>query len=196
MLLGLVAPAPAQQHDAEARDAYAQGRAAYEGKRYEEALEKFKRSYTLSGEAALLYNIASALQSLNRPGEAAAILRDYLSARPTDPNRAELEGRIASLGKAQQMLDRESERKAKLRADEEAKARAAGLWLSQADVDRRLELQAVRDAKKRRRVLGLALGLSLGPIVVGGIIAGIVCGLGKCSSTKKVWDYGPTTVTP
>ncbi len=113
MLLGVVAPARAQQHDAEARDAYAQGRAAYEGKRYEEALEKFKRSYTLSGEAALLYNIASALQSLNRPGEAAAILRDYLSARPTDPNRAELEGRIASLGKAQQMLDRENERKAK-----------------------------------------------------------------------------------
>jgi predicted Zn-dependent protease len=196
-LLLLATPAFAQQHDAEARAAFIAGREAYEAKHYDQALEQFKLSYTLSGEPALLYNIASALQSLNRPGEAATSLRDYIKARPNDPTRPELEGRITTLDEAQQLIDREHTRVQRILAEEEAARRAAGGWIAESEVEHRLSLEREHDRRKRRRTLILGLSLSLGPLVIGGVVAGIVCGLGKCSSQgPKDYDFGKTTVTP
>jgi tetratricopeptide (TPR) repeat protein len=88
-----------------ARTLYGQGKAAYEAGRFQEAYESFKTAYLLSQEPALLYNIASALQGLDRPHDAAETLRSYLRARPNDPDRAAIEERITTLEEAQRVLD-------------------------------------------------------------------------------------------
>ena len=212
LLLVLAAgPARAQQRDEDAKAAYTAGKAAYEAKRFDEALERFNRSYVLSGQAALLYNIASTLQQLNRPGNAAETLRDYLKARPTDSDRGELETRIADLTMAQQILDRDKHEKDKLLAEQEARMareRAARVatdgdlkplagWLSEAESDRRLELVKLHE-KKRRRGLGIGLGVGVGLLVVGGALAlGFCLGTKACSSPEvHNFDFGKMTVTP
>ena len=69
-----LAAADARQ-DEGARNAFKVGRAAYETGDYQLAFDKFKESFQLSHEPALLYNIASALQGLKRPHEAAEALQ-------------------------------------------------------------------------------------------------------------------------
>ena len=192
-------PAAAQQHDAEARDAFTAGKKAYEAKQYDAALADFQRCYTLSGEPALLYNISSSFQAMNRPGEAADALRDYLKARPSDPNAAELARRITTLRKAQELIDAENTRKAAEaeRLKQEQAARRDAGWLAVAETDRKLEFEHLRDQRRRRRI-GLIAGVTIGSVVVvGGIITGVLVGLGKCSPKEAHdFDYGRMSVTP
>jgi tetratricopeptide (TPR) repeat protein len=205
LLCGPFGSAHAQQREAAAKEAFFAGKAAYDAKRFDEALEQFKRCYTLGGQPALLYNIASTLQNLNRPGEAADALREYLSVRKNDADRPEIENRIASLDRAQALIDRESEHKRK--REEEAAARRrrelelerpatpAGALLTEAQVERKLEVERDRE-RRRKRNLALGLGIGLGALAVGGIAAGVVCGLGHCSSSPaQDYDFGRVTVT-
>jgi len=176
--------ARAQQKDAEARVAYAEGRDAYRAGRYTVALEKFRLSYTLSGQPALLYNISTTLQSLNRPGEAADTLEAYLRARPDDPDRAALEKRISELRVSQSI------------SVQPAPAPAPGPgpgsgWISDAEADK-----LIAGEKRRRKRLAIGLGVGLGSLAIGGIVVGVVCGLGYCSrSEPKDWDYAKNPVT-
>ena len=205
MLLVAIASAPAhaQQRDEDAKAAYAAGKSAYEAKHFEEALDRFKRSYVLSGQPALLYNIASTLQQLNRPGDAADTLRDFVKARPTDPDRPEIEKRISDLVQAQQLLDRDKAEKDRLVAEQEARharERAARLaadeglrvvpgWLTESEADRRLTLLRQHE-KKRRRTLAIGLGVGFGLLLVGGAVAGAVCGTGHCTpSPPRDYDF-------
>ena len=199
--------ASGQQRDTDARVEFQLGKSAYEQKNFQQALEHFKKSYTLSGEAALLYNIASTQQNLDRPGEAARSLRDYLSARPQDPDRAELERRIASLGQAQVILDRDAEHRRALEAEtaeaqrkqielEKLRAQPAPGWLTEADAEQRAVLATQRERHHRKHV-AVGLGVGLGTLAVAGVVIGVVCGLGYCGSgPAKDFDYGKTTVTP
>jgi len=116
--------ARAQQRIEQAKREFLDGRAAYERGDYKAAYDKFKQSYILSAQPALLYNIASALQGLGRPGEAAEVLRDYLRAVPGDPEKPLVEKRIASLEEAQRLLDRELAL-SRRRDEEERRAREA-----------------------------------------------------------------------
>jgi tetratricopeptide (TPR) repeat protein len=115
--------AHAQQRIEQAKKEYLDGRAAYERGDYRVAYDKFKQSYILSQQPALLYNIASALQGLGRPGEAADALKDYLRLMPTDPERPLVEKRIAGLEEAQRLIDRENAL-ARRREDEERRLAA------------------------------------------------------------------------
>src|SRR5260370_39343769 len=99
-----VSAADARQEQA-ARDALKAGRAAYESGDYQVAYDKFKESFQLSHEPALLYNIASALQGLKRPHEAAEALRSFLRLQPNDSDRPKIEQRIATLEEEQRMID-------------------------------------------------------------------------------------------
>ena len=195
-------PASAQQRDEAAKVAYAEGKSAYEAGHFEAALDAFRRSFTLSGAPALLYNISSTLQRLDRPGEAASALRDFVKARPDDPERADVEQRIASLDKAQELKQRELDRKEAREAEEARKQQRAleraatppGALLTELAADHRLTLERERE---RRRRLGLGLGLGVGILAAGGIAAGIVCGLGHCSGGRtKDYDFGVGTVSP
>src|SRR5215475_8477956 len=114
-----IAAADARQDEA-AKNAYKVGRAAYETGDYQLAYDKFKESFQLSHEPALLYNIASALQGLKRPHDAAEALRSFLRLQPNDPDKPKIEQRIATLEEEQRMIDAE---KAKQEQEAEAERR-------------------------------------------------------------------------
>src|SRR3954468_21610287 len=116
LLWSAFAAADARQ-DTAAKNAFKVGKAAYETGDYQLAYDKFKESFQLSHEPALLYNIASALQGLKRPHDAAEALRSFLRLQPPDPDRPKIEQRIATLEEEQRMIDAE---KAKQEAMAEA----------------------------------------------------------------------------
>jgi len=202
LLLGGTQLASAQQRQQEAKEAFFAGKAAYEAKDYEKALEHFRRSYTLGEVPALLYNIASTLQNLNRPGEAAATLRDFLKVRPDDPERVELERRIENLERAQKIVDRDAAQRAKLLEEETARQRreaeAVRLrgpdpgWVAESEVARRVSMVKDREQQKRRRTLGIALGVTFGAIAVG---TAITLGIVLSREDRKDFDYDRVTVT-
>jgi tetratricopeptide (TPR) repeat protein len=89
----------------EGRRKYEQGRAAFERRDFQLALERFKEAYLLTSAPALLFNMASALQELGRPSEAAETLKAYLRVRPDDPDRPAIEERIRALAEKARLLE-------------------------------------------------------------------------------------------
>lgn len=80
-----------------AREAYLEGSAHFEAERYEEALAAFRRSYDYERLPALLFNMASALDRLNRPEQAIARYEAYLAAMEEDANAPYVRSRIRLL---------------------------------------------------------------------------------------------------
>jgi|GEM_PF-3437518 len=144
MVLTLAGPASAQKRMEDAKREFLAGRAAYDKSDYAGAYDHFKRSFVLSQEPALLYNISSALQGLGRPGEAAESLRDYLKIIPNDPERTQIEQRIGTLTETQKLLDREAVAKAK-----EAEARDRAVVPATVNEKRRLAEETARFEKMR-----------------------------------------------
>jgi tetratricopeptide (TPR) repeat protein len=105
LIAGVTAAGADPRRDEEARAAYKVGAAAYEAGNYQVAYDKFRESFQLSHEPALLYNISSALQGLQRPHDAAEALRSFLRVQPNDPERPKIELRIATLEEEQRMID-------------------------------------------------------------------------------------------
>lgn len=97
LLLWTAPPAAAQDSTAEARHEFELGTAAYEEGRFEEALERFERSYELVGTAELMFNIASAADRLRRDELALEWYERYVAASPESDERTHVEGRIAAL---------------------------------------------------------------------------------------------------
>ncbi len=170
-----IAGADARQDQA-ARDAFKIGRAAYEGGDYQLAYDKFKESFQLSHEPALLYNIASALQGLKRPHEAAESLRSFLRLQPNDPDRPKIEQRVATLEEEQRMIDTERA-DAAAKAEAERKKSAPALTLTPTPTPTEGNTLAAHandtaaaDRKHRRKVLAWSLGIG-GVVLVGGAVA-------------------------
>lgn len=86
-----------ESDQAEARQAFRDGRAAFDEGRYEAALELFTRAYDLSHLADLLYNIALAHDRMRHDREALEVFRRYLDAVPAAANRPAVESRIRVL---------------------------------------------------------------------------------------------------
>jgi len=168
-----IASADARQDQA-ARTAFNVGRAAYEGGDYQLAYDKFKESFQLSHEPALLYNIASALQGLKRPHEAAEALRSFLRLQPNDPDRPKIEQRIATLEEEQRMLDADRA-KAAAAAEAERKAHEPPPNLTPPpEVVRTVVVHdsGMTEAERKHRRKLLAISLTIGGVVlVGGAIA-------------------------
>jgi tetratricopeptide (TPR) repeat protein len=83
--------------DEEARGFFIAGRASYLAGRYDEALERFERSYEMSGRAELLYNIGNAAYKAGKSERALSAYRWFLDKQPASDQRAEVERRIAEL---------------------------------------------------------------------------------------------------
>ncbi|HEX6245506.1 MAG TPA: tetratricopeptide repeat protein [Polyangiales bacterium] len=90
-------PAGDAAADEEGRGFFIAGRAAYLAGRYDEALERFERSYEMSGRHVLLYNIGSAAERAGQPKRALAAYRRFLEKEPDSELRPEVEGRIVAL---------------------------------------------------------------------------------------------------
>jgi tetratricopeptide (TPR) repeat protein len=166
------ATADARQEQA-ARDAFKAGRAAYESGDYQVAYDQFKESFQLSHEPALLYNIASALQGLKRPHEAAEALRSFLRLQPNDSDRPKIEQRIATLEEEQHMMDAEQ---AKAQAEAEAERRKheppPNLTPPPPEVRTIIVREGTTEAERKHRRKVLAISLTIGGIVlVGGAVA-------------------------
>lgn len=222
LVVALLAPsAHAQQRSERARTAFYEGRKAYEANDYAKAYDLFKQSYILSQEPALLYNIAAVLQAMERPGDAAKALRDYLVQAPNDPEKPQLERRIASLEHAQILMDRD---KAVAKAEtikpqqatppSDAQRFAAEQAAREAETRRQLDLlrtelvsqrsrdteligrlntQLEVDRKKRRN---LAIGLSIGGVLVVGAAVGLAIFFTRePKDTATPADIGPITAT-
>jgi tetratricopeptide (TPR) repeat protein len=129
---------------AEGQDSYLRGKEAFERADYGRAYELFRRSYALSKRSELLFNMASALQHLERPDDAAEALRAYLRVRPDDPERPQIEERIRALGEEGRLLGEERQRRAR------------------AHRKRVVTALAVSGAVLVAAGVGLALGLTLG----------------------------------
>jgi tetratricopeptide (TPR) repeat protein len=97
----------AQSDDERARQLFIDGKQAFENKEFQKAYDDFKESYRLSHKPPLLYNIASALQGLRRPHDAAEALRDFLRLQPDDPDAPAIVQRIEGLEEVQRILDAE-----------------------------------------------------------------------------------------
>ncbi len=92
---------------AHTQELYDQGERAYRSGQFQIAYDLFKQAYLLSKPPALLYDMASALEGLSRPHDAAEELRAYLRAQSVEPRRAAIESRIRALEEAQRILDAE-----------------------------------------------------------------------------------------
>lgn len=173
LLWSALAVADARQEQA-AKDAYKVGRAAYETGDYQLAYDKFKESFQLSHEPALLYNIASALQGLKRPHEAAEALRSFLRLSPSDPDRPKIEQRIATLEEEQRILDAERAKAEAEAAAERKKHEPPPNLIAPPPPEVRTvvvhEGQTEAERKHKRKVLAIALTVS-GVVLVGGAVA-------------------------
>jgi tetratricopeptide (TPR) repeat protein len=167
-----IAGADARQDQA-ARDAYKVGRAAYETGDYQLAYDKFKESFQLSHEPALLYNIASALQGLKRPHDAAEALRSFLRLQPSDADRPKIEQRIATLEEEQHIIDAERA-KAEAAAEAERKRNAPPILTPPPPEVRTVIVHesgmTEGERKHRRKVMAISLTIS-GIVLVGGAVA-------------------------
>ena len=92
----------AQNTDAQA--SFDQARTAFEAGQFGPALRGFQHVFEISGDHAVLFNIAVTYERLGQPGEAARTLRRFLVAEPDVSNRAEIEARIARLEDAERAL--------------------------------------------------------------------------------------------
>jgi tetratricopeptide (TPR) repeat protein len=100
-----------EAQDARARELYAKGKAEYTHEHYQAAYDLFKQAYLLSPTPALRWNMASALQGMGHPHEAAEELRAFLRLTPGYADKASVEARIANLDEAQRLLDADSAKK-------------------------------------------------------------------------------------
>jgi tetratricopeptide (TPR) repeat protein len=188
-----VASADARQDQA-ARDAFNRGRAAYETGDYQVAYDKFKESFQLSHEPALLYNVASALQGLKRPHEAAEALRSFLRLQPNDPDKPKIEQRIATLEEEQRIIDVERA-KAEAEAAAERKKHEPPPVLTPPPPEVRTVIvhdTGMTEAERKHRRKVLAVSLTIGGIVlVGGGIA-----LALALTQTKTAPYTMTELGP
>ena len=188
-----VASADARQDQA-ARDAFKVGRAAYETGDYQLAYDKFKESFQLSHEPALLYNVASALQGLKRPHEAAEALRSFLRLQPNDPDKPKIEQRIATLEEEQRMIDIE---KAKQEAEAEAERKKheppPNLTPPPPEVRTVVVHESgMTEAERKHRRKVLAISLTVGGIVlVGGTLALVLALTQTKTAPYTMTDLGP-----
>src|SRR5262245_6739741 len=91
------APASAQAKTQAAREAAENGRRAYNLSRWDEAVAQFEKAYQLSGDPALLFNMAQAHRQAGHGNEAVRFYKTYLREQPNGPNREIAEKQLNEL---------------------------------------------------------------------------------------------------
>jgi tetratricopeptide (TPR) repeat protein len=101
------APAPAAAAAAEgpsadtrerARSAYREGQKLFSSAKYEDAALAFEAAFNAIPNPVVLLSVAESRAKAGQTPEAIAAFKKYLTLRPDAPDRATVEGRIASLG--------------------------------------------------------------------------------------------------
>lgn len=103
-LAAMLGPEPARAQDdvARARTLFAEGQAAYDAGRFEEAAQKMKAAYELTSAPDLAFNVGRVYERMSEYREAIRFFRLYLRrGSPDDATRADVERRIAALEAAE-----------------------------------------------------------------------------------------------
>jgi tetratricopeptide (TPR) repeat protein len=192
-LASLTAAIPAAHADAtrdkKARELFEVGRAAYNRGDYQTAYDSFRESFQLSHAPDLLYNIASALQGLRRPHDAAEALRSYMRLRPEDPERPQIEDRIRTLEEEQRLIDRENQAKPPPPPPPVPPPSQTVVLVAPPP--------ASSSEREHRRRIGLAVGLTVGAVVVvTGVTLGLVLGIQPTEEPLTPSPVGPIKSTP
>lgn len=146
---------------------YADAHRAFEEKRYDDSVAILRRVYACDANPVYLANIARAFEEANRPRDAVAAWKEYLSVTVDAEDRRRVEGRISALTKNAEEIDRlERERQeaeeARRRAEENARlATTAG---------------ARPQPSKGSRPVPAAAWITMG-IGAAGLVAGVVLGV-------------------
>ncbi|MSP60594.1 MAG: PEGA domain-containing protein [Myxococcales bacterium] len=87
----------AELDDKLAKAHFSTGQGYFDAGRYGPAVNQFLEAYKLSHRIDLLYNIALCYEKLDDPGRLTTYLKHYLEARPTAPERVEIEAKLYRL---------------------------------------------------------------------------------------------------
>lgn len=91
----------AQDDVARARALFAEGQAAYDAGRFDEAAQKMKAAYELTSSPELAFNVGRVYERMSEYREAIRFFRLYLRSGPDEATRADVERRIAALSAAE-----------------------------------------------------------------------------------------------
>ncbi|MDD9934230.1 MAG: hypothetical protein OXT09_11540 [Myxococcales bacterium] len=83
--------------DQMAKEQFQQGRQAYNGGNFQQALDAFQRAYQLSPRPELLFNIGQAADRLRMDDLALSSFKQYLAELPQAHNREQVENRVRAL---------------------------------------------------------------------------------------------------
>jgi tetratricopeptide (TPR) repeat protein len=96
-VLLLAAPASAQTGEEAARQAAEGGRRSYNLGQWPEAIAEFEKAYRLSGDPALLFNLAQAHRRAGHTSEAMGFYKAFLREQPMSENREVAEKQLKEL---------------------------------------------------------------------------------------------------
>jgi len=96
-VLAMAGAAHAQSKTQAAREAAENGRRAYNLSHWDEAVADFEKAYQLSGDPALLFNLAQAHRQAGHGNEALHFYKAYLREQPAGPNREIAEKQLNEL---------------------------------------------------------------------------------------------------
>lgn len=188
--------------DQQARQLYAAGRDAYNAGDFQKAYDSFRECFTLSHEPALLYNVASALQGLKRPHDAAEALRSYLRLKPDDPDRPQIEERVRTLEEEQRLLELERKAAEPPTPVTPPTTPPAGPTVAEptppANGTNALTASAPPSSREKERMhkrTALIVGLTAGAIVVAGVAIGLAFGLQPKEAPLTPSPVGPINAT-
>jgi tetratricopeptide (TPR) repeat protein len=184
--------------DERARQLYQTGRDAYNAGDFAKAYDAFKESFTLSHQPALLYNVASALQGLKRPHDAAEALRSYLRLKPDDPERPQIDERIRTLEEEQRLIDLENRERQPPPAPTPPVPAVNPPAPPSPTSPTALTATAPPSAREKERMkkrTALIVGLTVGAVVVAGVTVGLVLGLQPKDEPLTPSPIGPIKST-
>jgi tetratricopeptide (TPR) repeat protein len=173
-----------------AKALYSTGRAAYNDGKYQVAYDAFKESFRLSHQPALLYNVASALQGLGRPHDAAESLRSFLRLQPSDPERPQIEERIRTLEEEQRLLDLER-KPAPAPAPGVVAPSRAPKGLPPPALPAAPSESASAPVPDHRRRNAIIIGVTVGAAVVTAVALGLAFGLQTTTDPLTPSNIGP-----
>lgn len=91
------APPSTDELTAEARTFFLRGVTMFQGRHYDAAMQAFTAAYSFARLPEVIYNLAITAQKLERTQDAIDYYREFLRARPDDPNRTQIEATVREL---------------------------------------------------------------------------------------------------
>jgi len=91
------APPSTDDLTAEARTFFLRGVTMFQGRHFDAAMQAFTAAYNFARLPEVIYNLAITAQKLERTQDAIDYYREFLRARPDDPNRVQIERTVREL---------------------------------------------------------------------------------------------------